>query len=236
MRTAREVELKVGAYIPSLTKVELPGNGPVNLRPADAGGNQGRNWALAPMLAEGTTSWDLTVVAGADAGAADPRSRRWGSEGSVVLADTHQGSIGTVKTEIIWVGDRALTERASLDWIGDTSYAGRPIAELADMFGFTEDEFCAMSADYCGPAPRQVAAQGSLDYWGDESYVGTPAKDFAAMFGMTEDEFCSTAPTYCAGGGTQTEVTTYGKRAGTPAWSVLRTGKGTSNCSLPVMS
>lgn len=227
LRLAREVELKVGAYIPSLTKVELPGNGPVNLRPADAGGNQGRNWALAPMLAEGTTSWDLTVVAGADTGAADPRSRRWGSEGSVVLADTHQGSIGTVKTEIIWVGDRALTERASLDWIGDTSYAGRPIAELADMFGFTEDEFCAMSADYCGPAPpRQVAAQGSLDYWGDESYVGTPAKDFAAMFGMTEDEFCSTAPTYCAGGGTQTEVTTYGKRAGTPAWSVLRTGKG----------
>lgn len=226
LRLAREVALKVGAYIPSLTKVELPGDAPVNLRPADANGNQGRNWALAPMLAEGTTSWDLTVVAGADAGAADPRSRRWGSEGSVVLADTHQGSIGTVKTEIIWVGDRALTERASLDWIGDTSYAGRPIAELADMFGFTEDEFCAMSADYCGPAPRQVAAQGSLDYWGDESYVGTPAKDFAAMFGMTEDEFCSTAPTYCAGGGTQTEVTIYGKRAGTPAWSVLRTGKG----------
>ncbi len=226
LRLAREVELKVGAYIPSLTKVELAGDAPVNLRPADANGNQGRNWALAPMLAEGTTSWDLTVVAGADAGAADPRSRRWGSEGSVVLADTHQGSIGTVKTEIIWVGDRALTEQASLDWIGDTSYAGRPIAELADMFGFTEDEFCAMSADYCGPAPRQVAAQGSLDYWGDESYVGTPAKDFAAMFGMTEDEFCSTAPTYCAGGGTQTEVTTYGKRAGTPAWSVLRTGKG----------
>lgn len=226
LRLAREVELKVGAYIPSLTKVELPGDAPVNLRPADANGNQGRNWALAPMLADGTTSWDLTVVAGADAGAADPRSRSWGSEGSVVLADTHQGSIGTVKTEIIWVGDRALTEQASLDWIGDTSYAGRPIAELADMFGFTEDEFCAMSADYCGPAPRQVAAQGSLDYWGDESYVGTPAKDFAAMFGMTEDEFCGTAPTYCAGGGTQTEVTTYGKRAGTPAWSVLRTGKG----------
>lgn len=226
LRLAREVELKVGAYIPSLTKVELPGDAPVNLRPADANGDQGRNWALAPMLAEGTTSWDLTVVAGADSGAADPRSRRWGSEGSVVLADTHQGSIGTVKTEIIWVGDRALTERASLDWIGDTSYAGRPIAELADMYGFTEDEFCAMSADYCGPAPRQVAAQGSLDYWGDESYVGTPAKDFAAMFGMTEDQFCSTAPSYCAGGGTQTEVTTYGKRAGTPAWSVLRTGKG----------
>jgi hypothetical protein len=104
LRLAREVALKVGAYIPSLTKVELPGDAPVNLRPADAGGNQGRNWALAPMLAEGTTSWDLTVVAGADAGAADPRSRRWGSEGSVVLADTHQGSIGTVKTEIIWVG------------------------------------------------------------------------------------------------------------------------------------
>jgi len=48
------------------------------------------------------------------------------------------------------------------------SDGGLLIAELADMFGFTEDEFCAMSADYCGPAPRQVAAQGSLDYWGDD--------------------------------------------------------------------
>ncbi|MEJ6329131.1 filamentous hemagglutinin family protein [Stenotrophomonas maltophilia] len=226
LRLAREVELKVGAYIPSLTKVELPGDASVNLRPADANGNQGRNWALAPMLAEGTTSWDMTLVAGADSDAADPRSRRWGSDGSVVLADTHQGSVGTVTTEIIWVGDRVLTEQASLDWMGDTSYAGRPISELADMFGFSEDEFCALSDGYCGPAPRQVAAQGSLDFWGDESYVGTPAKDFAELLGMTEDEFCGMAPDYCAGGGTQTEVTTYGKRAGTPAWSVLRTGKG----------
>ncbi|WP_313248206.1 filamentous haemagglutinin family protein [Stenotrophomonas indicatrix] len=226
LRLARAVDLKVGAYIPSMTKVELAADAPVKLRPADANGNQGRNWALAPMLAEGTTSWDLTAVAGADSDAADPRTRRWGSDGSVVLADTHQGSVGTVKTEIIFVGDRVLTEQASLDWMGDTSYAGRPIAELADIFGYTEEEFCALADGYCGPAPRQVAAQGSLDFWGDESYVGTSAKDFAAIFGMTEDEFCGSAPTYCFGGGTQTEVTTYGKRPGTPAWSVLRTGKG----------
>lgn len=189
LRLARAVDLKVGAYIPSMTKVELAGDAAVKLRPADANGNQGRNWALAPMLAEGTTSWDLTAVAGADSDAADPRTRRWGSDGSVVLADTHQGSVGTVKTEIIFVGDRVLTEQASLDWMGDTSYAGRPIAELADIFGYTEEEFCALADGYCGPAPRQVAAQGSLDFWGDESYVGTSAKDFAAIFGMTEDEF-----------------------------------------------
>ena len=61
------------------------------------------------------------------------------------------------------------------------------------MFGFTEDEFCAMSADYWpGTPPGGRAGLGT-----DESYVGTPAKDFAAMFGMTEDEFCSTAPSYC---------------------------------------
>ncbi|MGS7840023.1 hypothetical protein ACVMVB_20980, partial [Stenotrophomonas maltophilia] len=63
------------------------------------------------------------------------------------------------------------------------------------------------------------------DFWGDETYVGTSAKDFAEMMGMTEEAFCATVG-YCYGGGTLTEVTTYGKRLGTPAWSVLRTGKG----------
>ncbi|PSD48281.1 hypothetical protein C7E25_24625, partial [Stenotrophomonas maltophilia] len=37
-----------------------------NLRPADASGRQGRNWALAPMLPEGTTSWDVLAVKLAD--------------------------------------------------------------------------------------------------------------------------------------------------------------------------
>lgn len=221
---ATALNLRAGSLIPTMTKVVLAGGEPVKLRPADAAGNQGRNWALASMLPEGTTSWDLTAVAGADADAADPRTRRWGGEGSIVLADSHYATIGTATTTTEWKGDRVVSVDGSMDWAGDDSLVGKPAKEVAEFFGMSEDDFCA-AGPYCGPAPRLVDKQGSMDFWGDETYVGTSAKDFAEMMGMTEEAFCATVG-YCYGGGTLTEVTTYGKRLGTPAWSVLRTGKG----------
>ncbi len=64
---------------------------PVNLRPMVAG-RQGCNWAVAPMLGAGATSWGLQMVAGADleigedrAALVNRRSRRVRSR----LADTH---------------------------------------------------------------------------------------------------------------------------------------------------
>ncbi|KAG1316586.1 hypothetical protein G6F62_013391 [Rhizopus arrhizus] len=56
MELSGAVALAPGSLIPSMTAVKLPGGKPVNLRPADANGRQGRNWALAAMLPEGTTS------------------------------------------------------------------------------------------------------------------------------------------------------------------------------------
>lgn len=221
---ATPLSLRAGSLIPSMTKVLLAGGEPIKLRPADAAGNQGRNWALASMLPEGTTSWDLTAVAGADADAADPRTRRWGGEGSIVLADSHYATIGTASTTTIWKGDRVVSVDGSMDWAGDDSLVGKSAKEVAEFFGMSEDDFCA-AGPYCGPAPRLVDKQGSLDFWGDETYVGTSAKDFAEMMGMTEEAFCATVG-YCYGGGTLIEETTYGKRLGTPSWSVLRTGKG----------
>ena len=110
-----------------MTKVELAGDAPVKLRVADASGRQGRNWALASMLPEGTTSWDLTAVAGADTASADPRTRRWGSDGSIVLADSHYSTIGTVTTTTEWKGDRVVNLEGSLFWWGTTVWsASRP--------------------------------------------------------------------------------------------------------------
>ncbi|KAG1270605.1 hypothetical protein G6F66_013777 [Rhizopus arrhizus] len=63
MELSGAVALAPGSLIPSMTAVKLPGGKPVNLRPAEANGRQGRNWALAAMLPEGTTSWDVTAVA-----------------------------------------------------------------------------------------------------------------------------------------------------------------------------
>ena len=77
-----------GALIPAMTKIELPDDKPVNLRPK-TGEFQGANWALAPMLPQGATSWSLQLTAGADLGSADPRAVDPASRGSLVLADSH---------------------------------------------------------------------------------------------------------------------------------------------------
>lgn len=229
MRLGAAVDLKAGSLIPSMTEIQLAGGVPVNLRPADASGSQGRNWALAPMLPEGTTSWDITAVAGADTGAADMRARRFGADGNLVLADTHYSTIRTVETTSRFEGERVITLQGSLDTWGDDSFAGKPVVELADMFGMTEDDFCATFEGACGNAPRLVTREGSLEWNGDESYTGRPASELAALFGWTEDEFCARATNLCYGGGTWIDETNYNSRVGSPAWSVLRTGAGDLN-------
>ncbi|MDV9043776.1 filamentous haemagglutinin family protein [Stenotrophomonas sp. RAC2] len=224
MRLSGGLDLHAGAIIPSMTKVELAGDAPVKLRVADASGRQGRNWALAAMLPEGTTSWDLTAVAGADTASADPRARRWGSNGSIVLADSHYSTIGTVTTTSEWKGDRVVNLEGSLFWWGDDSLVGKSPREAAEMLGVAEGDVCELGP-FCGPAPRLVDKEGSLMWRGDESWVGRPASELGAAIGLSEEEVCA-GTGYCYGGGTLTEITTYGKRLGSPAWSVLRTGKG----------
>lgn len=213
------VTLKRGALIPSMTSIQLAGDLPVNLRPVDADGRQARNWAVAAMLPEGTTSWDLTAVAGADLNAADPRQRRYGSTGDIVLADTHYGVIGRIDL----IGQQVITKEASLYWWGDESMAGTSAKEFAEMMGMSEADFCAMQADFCIAAPRTITVAASLYWWGDESMAGTNAKEFAEMMGMSEQDFCAMQADFCEGGD-MTAVATYAANA--PAWSVVRTGRG----------
>jgi hypothetical protein len=71
VQLASDLALRKGALIPSETTVKLPGGAlTVALRPA-TDGSQGVNLAVAPLLAAGSQSWDLTLVAGADLAAAD---------------------------------------------------------------------------------------------------------------------------------------------------------------------
>jgi filamentous hemagglutinin family protein len=229
MRLGAPVELKAGSLIPSMTEIKLAGDAPVNLRPVDTNGNQGRNWALAPMLPAGTTSWDITAVAGADTGAADMRARRFGAKGNLVLADTHYATIRTVETTSSFVGERVITLQGSLDTWGDDSWAGKPAKELAEIFGVSEDDFCALGANVCEIGPRLISREGSLNLWGDESFAGRPVKELADLFGATEDELCAMGADFCYGGGEWVEETLYASRVGSPAWSVLRTGTGDIN-------
>ncbi|MCR6476351.1 filamentous hemagglutinin family protein [Variovorax sp. ZS18.2.2] len=88
MNTTGQTVLARGSLIPSLTTIELPGDQPINLRPS-VNGVQGRNWAVAPMLGEGATSWNVQLVAGADLGSADRRALNPASTAALRLGDTH---------------------------------------------------------------------------------------------------------------------------------------------------
>ena len=66
----------------------------VDLRPVvnDA---QGKVWAVAPMLPEGSQSWSMRLVGGADLDGADTRATQYGvKRGNLVLADNHYGMYG----------------------------------------------------------------------------------------------------------------------------------------------
>ena len=225
LQLADTVTLAPGALIPSMTQVKLKDGKPVNLRPAGSDGRQGRNWALAALLPEGTTSWDLTAVAGADIDAADPRYRRPDATGDLILADSHYGTIGTARTTTTWVGaGRILTKQASLDWMGNESFAGKPVKEIAGLYGYSDDDFCKMG-DYCAEPVRLLTKQASLDWMGNESFAGKPVKEIAGLYGYSDDDFCKLGD-YCTGGGKLVEKTEYGSQVGTPMWSVVRTGMG----------
>ncbi|MGE8289668.1 MAG: transporter, partial [Stenotrophomonas sp.] len=194
LTTSQHTTLARGAFIPSMTKVELVGDQPVNLRPADSEGRQGRNWALAPMLPEGTTSWDLTLVAGADLGSADVRMRNALGSGDIVLADTHYGSIGKVSIRFeggnSGGGGIVLTADGAMAALGDAAYADLNAEQLnarlmADM-GISFEDFWGMSlADYCAMAPDGCVTkapgdgkswsfneEGALAYFGEASLAG----------------------------------------------------------------
>lgn len=153
-----DIGLAKGAFIPSDTEVKLPGGATtVNLRPTDADGNQGRIWALAPMLAAGSQSWDITLVAGADLQAADRLSVDRASTGSVRLSDPHYGQGGAVveipgtgsPATYKW-GDVAQFEAMILTYFGEYLLSFVPVSGDA----FTEDqlnEMMALGLVYSGP-------------------------------------------------------------------------------------
>ena len=235
LTTNQPITLARGALIPSMTKVELVGDQPVNLRPVDGDGRQGRNWAMAPMLPEGTTSWDLTLVAGSDLGSSDMRARNALSTGDIVLADTHYGSIGKVTTRFeggnTGGGGIVLTRDGAVQALGDASYADLNAEELearlmAD-FGFTFEDFWGMSlADYCGTEPGNCVTrkpsdgrtwafneEGALGYFDDVSLAGKTQAEIDAWmqenWGMSWDYVFNGVPMadLCKSSGNETYCT-----------------------------
>jgi filamentous hemagglutinin family protein len=90
-------QLQAGDVLPRESMLVFDGStGPLNTRPVQADGSQGRIWGAAAMLPQGSQSWSMRLVAGADLDSADGRSLRAASElaqagqdGDLTLSDRH---------------------------------------------------------------------------------------------------------------------------------------------------
>jgi len=151
-----------GALLPSGTNVKLPGGvESVQLRVADAG-RQGKNWAIAPMLEEGSQSWSLRLVAGADTQAADSRLLQpLPVSGNLRLADSHYGMFGVpgAGATIVW------SEEGAIEWLGDSGMAGQPI-------DFDNEAYPGMCDEY----PMFCVTQG-----GGTSYLAGGSTRFSVI-------------------------------------------------------
>ncbi|NWA25045.1 filamentous hemagglutinin family protein [Pseudomonas gingeri] len=137
-----DLALARGALIPSGTNVLLPGGvDSVELRP-EVAGRQGELWGIAPMLAEGSQSWSLRLVAGADTTAADNRVVQVNPvHGDIHLADSHYGMYG--------VGAPVYTLQGAIDLMGDPSLEGQPI----DLVALGWPSLCSDIPEYCAIIP-----------------------------------------------------------------------------------
>lgn len=88
-----DLNLKAGSFIPSNSSLLLASADGVDLRPTGPDGKQGKSYVVAPMLAPGSLSWDIGLVAGGDLAAADSRMLRTKSDlsgrGNMTLSDRH---------------------------------------------------------------------------------------------------------------------------------------------------
>ena len=148
MKTVAQTTLARGSVIPSGTDVQLPGDSAIDLRPGNA---RSDNWAVAPMLPEGTTSWSIQLTAGADLASADRRATNPSARGSIILADTHSN----LTTAIVQAGG---------DYFAWTQ-------EGADMVGAgaAGDAVSEDYLDYCGWVPTWCV------------FVSTPIRDVTTV-------------------------------------------------------
>ncbi|SCW90991.1 filamentous hemagglutinin family protein [Pseudomonas sp. NFACC05-1] len=220
--------LNRGSLIPSGTDVKLPdGVESIQLRPEIAGSN-GRIWAIAPMLAEGSQSWSLRLVAGADTTAADSRIVQPDPvQGDLRLADSHYGMFGKsvpAKGTYQWT-QLGVDELAGA---GFTVELGQTVdLDIVSNFGYDSvDAFCA---DFAGICALQAsyrwtkAAEEELAGSGFEVKAGELISQAAAQFFQFDSvqSLCDAAPSVCAPADVE-----YQAVAGSVRPSVIRTGTG----------
>ncbi|MGF7154290.1 filamentous haemagglutinin family protein [Novosphingobium gossypii] len=242
---AEAVTLPMGGLIPAGARLELG----AGVEKVDLRSEGGLTYALAPMLPEGSQSWNIRLVAGADLGAADNRlTNPNAAHGSLILADTHFGMTGRpVRTG----GEPTMTEEGALALIGDPSYAGLTRAEIEEKataeFGFPVTfeilagqsfaDFCSSGGNCTAGGPLILTEEGALSLIGDPSYAGLLPQEFSdkmladfgypftmeEFFGIPMADLCASSPAFCTYGGGDLSFQYTPSNA---TLSVLRTGTG----------
>ncbi|MDM0089992.1 MULTISPECIES: filamentous hemagglutinin family protein [unclassified Variovorax] len=215
--------LPVGALLPAATNIKLPGDATsVDLRPDGTG----RLWGAAAMLPEGSQSWSLQLVAGADLGAADARTlQQHPLAGDLRLADTHYGLFAKA---LPFKGSFAWTQQAADD-LG--LEAGAKITDeiaqqLSEGAYQTAAALCADNPSYCAPISAYTWTQAAVDEIGLPEIVAGKPIDDQWLRDATGDptqsaaNYCSASPSHCA----SSAVTEYEHLPGSIRFSVLRTG------------
>ncbi|SFW14020.1 filamentous hemagglutinin family protein [Pseudomonas sp. NFACC04-2] len=228
LKLDRSLALSRGSLIPSGTDVKLPdGVESIQLRPEIAG-SQGRMWAIAPMLAEGSQSWSLRLVAGADTTAADSRIvQPEPLHGDLRLADSHYGMFGKpvpAKGVFLWT-EAGVAELLNA---GVTVELGAPIdQEIVGAFGYASvDAFCADLPFMCALQSSYKWTEAAVEALAGSGYdvkAGAPIDASAAQFfGFDSVQaLCEYAPEMCAALGVDYKLV-----AGSTRPSVIRTGTG----------
>ncbi|WP_257572901.1 filamentous haemagglutinin family protein [Janthinobacterium sp. UMAB-56] len=208
--------LAVGSLIPSGTDVKLmAGVESIELRP-EVAGSQGKLWAIAPMLAEGSQAWGMRLVAGADLDAADTRSVQAHPEhGTLRLADSHYGMYGVLVPP---KGVQYWTQEAA-DLGIDGIVAGEIITdEFLSQFGTNIVDLCAGDPTMCVLKVAYVWTKTGEEEFADPSVKAGDMLDPVALGWPT---MCEEYPTWCG-----TSSPSYNYKASSLRYSVLRTGTG----------
>ncbi|HGW4421957.1 TPA: filamentous hemagglutinin family protein [Pseudomonas aeruginosa] len=211
VRLAGGLALRAGAFLPAGSDIRLPdGAASVDVRPAGA---VSHNWAIAPMLAAGSQSWSVRLVAGADLQAADPRLTDPRSSGQMRLADTHYGMrrIPAAGGGLVW------TQEGVDNWGDPSLKPGDPLDPEALGYPTICDDFPTWCAASSG---GMVWTEEGVAGWRDPGIKpGDPLDPEALGYPTICDDF----PTWCAASSDDyaLEAEPYASR-----FSVLRTGTG----------
>jgi filamentous hemagglutinin family protein len=219
-----------GSLIPSGTNVKLPaGVDSVQLRP-EVAGRQGETWSIAPMLADGSQSWSLRLVAGADITAADSRVvQAFPEHGDLVLADSHYGLFGQAlpaKVGFIWTQDAS--DATGLDLTGQ-DITDEMITDLTGGSYTSAAAFCVDTPSFCAPKAAFTWTQQASDATEGAVLPGQPITDqiITDLTGgsyTSAAAFCADSPDFCLAA--PAPPTEYALKPGSTRFSVIRTGTG----------